>query len=283
MDNELYSELKVAKDALHRYSGSKVEDFQPYLLLTNFPKYVIYFAEKYGVPVTTGSMFTAAHAPAVGISILDFKIGSPAAAFVIDLCARTPFKAALLLGMCGGLRKHYSVGEYFLPVAGIRKEGTSDFYLPPEVPAMANFLVQKAVTNILDQEHINYHIGITYTTNIRFWEFNDRFKEELKRTHAQAVEMECATVFTASYRYKLPVGALLLISDLPLFREGAKTKASSEQIFATYMAAHVDAGIRILQHLRGLQEKHSKGAFRGSPTKPEAAQGFEYEAVTTPG
>lgn len=264
-------EEQIAKDTLERYSGSAVELFQPYLLLTNFPKYVTYFAEKRNLPILEGSMFKVAHSPDEKISILDFKIGSPAAALVIDLCAFLPVKAALLLGMCGGLRKHYKIGNYFLPIAGIRGEGTSDFYFPNEVPAMANFLVQKVATNILDREKIPYHIGITHTTNKRFWEFNKDFKKQLEISRAQAIEMECATLFTASYSYKLPLGAILLISDLPLDPEGIKTKKSSENVYAKHTAEHVELGVKALQGVEQALAQHAKGAFRGMRRRFEKA------------
>lgn len=257
-------EEKIARDTLERYSGSLVDDFQPYLLLTNFPRYVAYFAESRKVPIIEGSMFKVAHSPEEKISILDFKIGSPAAALVIDLLANLPIKATLLLGMCGGLRRSYKVGDYFVPIASIRGEGTSDFYFPSEVPAMANFLVQKAVTNVLEKEQIHYHIGITHTTNKRFWEFNQSFKERLEASRAQSIEMECATLFMASYSYRLPLGALLLISDLPLDPEGIKTKVSSEKVYATHTGEHVEKGIQVLKELDDSLKQHAKGAFRGS-------------------
>jgi len=208
-------EEKIARDTLERYSGSDVDAFQPYVLLTNFPKYVHYFAESRGVSVIEGSMFKVAHCPKENISILDFKIGSPSAALVIDLLSHLPIKAALMLGMCGGLRRQYKVGDYFVPVASIRAEGTSDFYFDKEVPALANFLVQKMVTNVLDAEKIRYHIGITHTTNKRFWEFSVDFVHRIKVTRPQAIEMECATLFMAGYFHKLPVGALLF--DIQFF------------------------------------------------------------------
>lgn len=257
-------EEKIAHDTLERYSGSSIADFQPYLLLTNFPKYVQYFSESREVPIVEGSMFKVAHSPKEGISILDFKIGSPAAALVIDLIAQLPIKASILLGMCGGLRRHFKVGDYFVPVAAIRAEGTSDFYFPPEVPAMANFFVQKHVYDILDNDKSTYHIGITYTTNKRFWEFNIPFKQKLEETRPQAIEMECATLFTASYYYKFPLGALLLVSDLPLTPDGIKTKKSSHEVQQLYTANHVEKGIRILQKIDISLQNHPKGIYRGS-------------------
>ena len=147
-----------------------------------------------------------------------------------------------MLGMCGGLRRRYKIGEYLVPVASIRAEGTSDFYFPPEVPALGNFLMQKAVTEVLQEEGHNYHIGLTFTTNKRFWEYNEEFKDRLKATRAQAIELECATLFTASYKCKFTLGALLLISDLPLAQ--VKTKRTSEFGYETFMPNHVEMGVK---------------------------------------
>lgn len=261
-------EAQIAADTLERYSGSDIKQFNSYLLLTNFHRYIRTFAEIHEVPLTEGSMFTAAHAPHLDISIVDFKLGCAAAALIVDLAAFLPqIKAALMLGMCGGLRRHYRVGDYFLPIAGIRAEGASDFYFPPEVPAMGNFLMQKAVTEVLEKEQSRYHIGISYTCNIRFWEFNEGFKTKLRETRAQAYEMECATLFAASYRRKLPLGALLLISDLPLKRDGIKTKASSKKIFETYTTDHLEKGVKAMLEMKEMLHKKMKGAYRGDSTQ----------------
>ena len=239
----------VANETLERYSGSPAKLFQPYLILTNFPRYVEYFAKTRKCKIYTGSMFNVAHSKKDGVSILDFKIGSPAAALVIDLCAFLPIKAALLLGMCGGLRPDYQLGEYFVPVASIRGDGTSDFYFPPEVPALGNFIIQKVVTDVLDKDKAPYHLGITHTTNKRFWEFNADFRNRLKITRPQAVEMECATLFAASYSHKLPLGALLLISDLPFKPQGVKTKEMSDLIFNTFVPDQIEKGVEIIHAL----------------------------------
>jgi AMP nucleosidase len=260
MQGEIKEE-QFAKETLERYSGCNAEDFCSNLLLTNFPRYVDHFAKKRGIPVVEGSMFKIAHSPEEDVSILDFKIGSPAAALVVDLCSFLPIKTSLLLGMCGGLRRRYQIGDYLVPVASIRGEGTSDFYFPTEVPALANFLMQKAVTDLLEEQKAAYHIGITYTTNMRFWEFNEEFKSRLRVTKAQAIEMECATLFAASYKRKYTLGALLLISDLPLNPTGIKTKKSSEFIYEKHMPDHLEKGVAILKLARHMQEHNVKGAY----------------------
>lgn len=270
-------EVEIARQTLERYSGCDATDFQPNLILTNFPRYVEYFSKSRNVPILEGSMFKVAHDPVSEVTILDFKIGSPAAALVVDICSYLPIRASIFLGMCGGLRRRYKVGEYLVPVASIRAEGTSDTYFPIEVPALANFLMQRAVTEILDQEPTTYHIGITFTTNTRFWEFNEDFKTRLKKTKAQGIEMECATLFSASYKRKFTLGALLLISDLPLERDGIKTKESAKAVYDTYTSDHVEKGIKILKHAREMQSKLIKGAYHrnldidaplGSPHPP---------------
>jgi AMP nucleosidase len=264
-DDSLVVEIQedqFAKETLERYSGSSVSDFSSNLILTNFPRYIEHFAKTYNAVVHQGSMFVVAHSKEHDISMLDFKIGSPAAALVVDLCSFLPVRSAIFLGMCGGLRRRYQVGDYLLPVAAIRGEGTSDFYFPPKLPALANFLMQKAVSDVLEEDSATYHVGICYTTNMRFWEFNKDFVEELKATKAQGIEMESATLFMASYKRKFTLGALLLISDLPLEkRGGVKTKKSSDFVYENYMPDHIEKGVKILQKSREMQAQKVKGAY----------------------
>jgi AMP nucleosidase len=262
-------EAEIARQTLERYSGCPVDQFRSNLILTNFPRYVEYFATSRKVPIHKGSMFEVAHSPDEDVTILDFKIGSPAAALVVDVCSFLPIRASILLGMCGGLRRRYKVGDYLVPVASIRGEGTSDFYFSIEVPALANFLMQKAVTQILEEDKAVHHVGITFTTNMRFWEFNEEFKNRLKTTKAQGIEMECATLFTASYKRRFTLGALLLISDLPLNQDGIKTKQSSQMIFDKYAADHIEKGVRILKVAREMQSRRVKGAYHSNLPPPQ--------------
>lgn len=258
---EKVSEKRFALDTLERYSGCSHKDFCSNLLLTNFPHYVEQFSKDKKAKIFEGSMFKVAHAPADDVSIIDFKIGSPAAALVMDLVSFLPIKANLVLGMCGGLRRRYKIGEYILPVASIRDEGTSNHYFPAEVPALSNFLITRAATETLEKEKILYHIGTTYTTNKRFWEFNEDFKTKLKGSRAQAIEMECATLFTASYSRNISLGALLLISDLPLDPRGVKTKKSAGFVFQKYMKDHISLGVKILHKSVDMLKKKVKGIY----------------------
>ena len=85
----------------------------------------------------------------------------------------------LFLGKCGGLKKT-KVGDFILPIAAIRGEGTSNDYLPPEIPALPSFRLQKAVSAMIVKHGLDYWTGTVYTTNRRVWEHDEKFKEYLQ-------------------------------------------------------------------------------------------------------
>jgi AMP nucleosidase len=245
---------KIGRDSLERYTDSSASDFQPYILLTNFSQYVSRFSKAMRSKVLEGSLMEVSHAPEEKISIVNFGVGSPVAALVIDLLAFINPEAILMLGMCGGLRDKHKVGDFFNPVAAIRDEGTSNHYMPPQVPALSSFTIQKAVTTEIEKARCFYHTGVVHTTNYRMWEFDDGFRETLEKEKVSAVEMECATLFSAGFSRRLNVGALLLISDLPRTSHGIKTKKSSRMVFTKYTDAHLTIGINVLRHIRDMEQ-----------------------------
>jgi AMP nucleosidase len=195
----------------------------------------------------------ACHWPEERISILNFGVGSPLAALVIDLLAFVDPVAILMLGQCGGLRTKHRIGDYFNPVAAIRDEGTSNHYMPPGVPALASFTVQKVVATEVERANLYYHTGVCHTTNYRMWEFDEKFRETLKSEKVGAIEMECATLFSAGFSRNLNVGALLLISDLPHTRRGIKTKQSSKMVFRKFSRSHLEMGLNVLMRIREME------------------------------
>ncbi len=132
----------------------------------------------------------------------------------------------MFLGKCGGLKRKNHLGDLILPIAAIRGEGTSNDYLPPEVPALPAFELQRAVSTMIRDLGHDYWTGTVYTTNRRVWEHDDRFKEKLRRTRSMAIDMETATIFAAGFANHISTGALLLVSDQPMIPEGVKTEAS---------------------------------------------------------
>jgi AMP nucleosidase len=248
---------EIVANWLPRYTGTSLADFGEYVLLTNFGHYVELFAEWNGVPVT-GADKPMPNATADGITMINFGMGSPNAATVMDLLAAVEPKAALFLGKCGGVKKKNRIGDLILPIAAIRGEGTSDDYLPRNVPALPAFQLQRAVSTMIRDLGHDYWTGTVYTTNRRVWEHDDVFKDYLRHTRCMAVDMETATIFAAGFANSIPAGALLLVSDQPMIPEGVKTAASDRSVTETYVQAHIQVGIEALKLVRrnGRSVKH---------------------------
>src|SRR5690554_4978372 len=145
---------EIVKDWLPRYTGRPIDQFGEYILLTNFHNYVEMFAEKFDVPIM-GKDKPMQTATAKNITIINFGMGSAMAATVMDLISAITPKAALFLGKCGGLKKT-KIGDLILPIAAIRGEGTSDDYLPPEIPALPSFRLQRAVSSMIKKHELDY-------------------------------------------------------------------------------------------------------------------------------
>jgi len=198
------------------------------------------------------------NASAEGITIINFGMGSPNAATIMDLLSSIKPKAVLFLGKCGGLKKKNQLGDFILPIAAIRNEGTSNDYLPPEVPALPAFNLQRAVSHILRNSGQDYWTGVVFTTNKRVWEHDTRFKKYLTKTRAIAIDMETATLFTVGFANQIPTGALLLVSDQPMISTGVKTEASDKLVTTQFVEKHIQAGIDALFEIKnnGLSVKH---------------------------
>ncbi len=254
------SKKEIVDNWLPRYTGTELEEFGEYIILVNFSNYVYMFAEQHNVEVK-GEGKAMQTATANGITIINFGMGSPNAATIMDLLTAIDSKACLFLGKCGGLRSDKNkVGDLILPIAAIRGEGTSDDYLPSEVPALPSFALQKAIsTTIRDYKH-DYWTGTVYTTNRRVWEHDIEFKEYLRAIRCMAIDMETATLFVAAFKNKISAGALLLVSDMPMTPEGVKTSKSDANVTKHYVEKHLQIGIASLKQLinNGKTVKHLK-------------------------
>jgi AMP nucleosidase len=238
----------IVKNWLPRYTGQPIEAFGAYILLCNFSHYVRLFAELNNVPVQ-GQDGPMASATANGITIINFGMGSPGAATIMDLLSAINPKAVLFLGKCGGLKEKNKVGDLILPIAAIRGEGTSNDYFPPEVPALPSFALQKAISTTIRDYERDYWTGTVYTTNRRVWEHDTAFKKYLQRIRAMAIDMETATIFSAGFYNQIPTGALLLISDQPMTPEGVKTSVSDKSVTRRFAEPHLQIGIDSLRQL----------------------------------
>ena len=184
------------------------------------------------------------------VTLINFGMGSPNAATILDLLTAIEPEAVLFIGKCGGLKDKNVVGDYILPIAAIKGEGTSDDYMPHEVPALPAFSIQKACSKAIVAHARKYYTGVVYTTNRRVWEYDDRFKEYLRSTRAMAVDMETATIFTVGFANRIPTGALLLVSDRPMISEGIKTAESDKHVTQEFVKQHLEIGIEVLNNIR---------------------------------
>ncbi len=248
---------EIVENWLPRYTGRKLEDFGPHILLTNFQHYVEIFAERFNVPVV-GEEKNMPNASAEGITIINFGMGSPNAATIMDLLSAIQPQAVLFLGKCGGLKKKNKLGDLILPIAAIRSDGTSNEYLPPEIPALPAFSLQRAVSTAIRENRQDYWTGVVYTTNRRVWEYDERLKKYLKKSRAIAVDMETATIFTVGFANQIPSGALLLVSDQPMISSGIKTEVSDQRVTSSFVDSHLKIGVDALLEIKnnGRSVKH---------------------------
>jgi len=248
---------EIVENWLPRYTGQELKDFGQYILLCNFSNYIALFAQMHKVKVI-GRDKPMQSATAENITIINFGMGSPTAATMMDLLSAISPKAVLFLGKCGGLKKVNNVGDLILPIAAIRGEGTSNDYFPQEVPALPSFALQKAISTTIRDYSLDYWTGTVYTTNRRVWEYDEDFKDYLRKIRVMAIDMETATIFTTGFYNRIPTGALLLVSDQPMIPEGVKTTKSDIKVTKNYVETHLLIGIDSLKQLinQGLTVKH---------------------------
>jgi AMP nucleosidase len=239
---------EIVENWLPRYTGTPLDEFGEYILLVNFGAYLETFARLNNVEIK-GKERSMPSATAGNITMIRFGMGSANAATVMDLLSAISPKACLFLGKCGGLKHINALGDYILPIAAIRGEGTSDDYFPPEIPALPAFSLQKAISTTIRDMGINYYTGTVYTTNRRVWEHDQEFKQYLQKTRAMGIDLETATIFIVGFANSISTGALLLVSDQPMISSGVKTEKSDKLVTENFMENHVVIGIESLKQL----------------------------------
>lgn len=246
---------EIVKDWLPRYTGMPLDAFGDYVLLTNFDNYIRQFAERFDCEVYGENRPMKAATNKDGVTIVNFGIGSANAATIMDLLSARDTKGVLFLGKCGGLKKSTEIGNFILPIAAIRGEGTSDDYFPQEVPALPSFKLHKFVSEKLKEQNLEYRTGVIYTTNRRVWEHDQEFLAKLKRMTAIGIDMETATIFIVGHHNEIARGALLLVSDVPTTPEGIKTEQRDKAVTASWADQHLELGITAMTELGNSGEK----------------------------
>jgi AMP nucleosidase len=257
-DPSMKTKLEIAANWLPRYTSTQIDEIGDYILLTNFHDYVLRFAQKFGCAIKGAGRPMQTATNSQGLTIINFGMGSANAATIMDLLvARSPL-GVLFLGKCGGLKKSTELGHFILPIAAIRGEGTSNDYLPPEVPALPSFKLHKFVSDKIIAHGQEYRTGVIYTTNRRVWEWDEVFRKRLEQLSVIGIDMETATLFIVGHVNQISRGALLLVSDVPMVPEGVKTEASDRYVTEHYAQLHLEIGIEAMTEVgvKGEPIKH---------------------------
>ncbi len=215
------SELSIER--LEHYTGTRAEDFQRYVLLTNYQMHLKAFRDQF--PDCVQSNRPDVQMPAMhqqqsdnrGISIVNIGVGPSNAKNLTDHLAVLRPDAMLMVGHCAGVRNHQEIGDFVLASGYMRGDHLLDESLPPSVPITPSFLINRQLAKVLDDSGLPYRIGAVYTTGDRNWELAlRRTMVHLRASRSIAVDMESATVAANGFRYRIPSATLLCVSDKPL-------------------------------------------------------------------
>ncbi|MEM1288643.1 MAG: AMP nucleosidase [Pseudomonadota bacterium] len=204
-----------------------------------------------------------------GISIVNIGVGPSNAKTITDHIAVLRSHAWLMLGHCAGLRSTQRLGDYVLAHGYVREDHVLDADLPPWVPIPPLAEVQVALETAVAQTTnlSGYELkkvmrtGTVATIDNRNWELRD-FSEPVERfsqSRAVALDMESATIAANGFRFRVPYGTLLCVSDKPLHGE-LKLPGMASAFYKQQVAQHLQIGIRAMEGLRSMPHErlHSR-------------------------
>ncbi len=193
-----------------------------------------------------------------GITLVNIGVGPSNAKTITDHLAVLRPEAWLMIGHCGGLRPTQRIGDYVLAHAYLRDDHIMDEVLPPEIPIPAIAEVQQALAGAA--EHVSgtsgadlkrrMRTGTVVTTDDRNWEL--RYTDSALRfsqSRAVGIDMESATIAAQGYRFRVPYGTLLCVSDKPLHGE-LKLPGQANSFYDEAIAGHMQIGIKTCELLR---------------------------------
>lgn len=193
-----------------------------------------------------------------GITLVNIGVGPSNAKTITDHLAVIRPEAWLMIGHCGGLRPSQRIGDYVLAHAYLRDDHIMDDVLPPEIPIPAIAEVQQALARAAetvsgqsgDELKQRLRTGTIVTTDDRNWEL--RYSQSALRfslSRAVGVDMESATLAAQGYRFRVPYGTLLCVSDKPLHGE-LKLPGQANRFYERAIAEHLKIGIEACEQLR---------------------------------
>ncbi len=273
---------------IRHYTATAPEHYQNFVLFTNYQRYVDEFVE-YGrneveagradALVEPGDRITRKGAPPMqaplsklpqmpayhmvrtnhaGVTLVNIGVGPSNAKTITDHLAVLRPHVWLMIGHCGGLRRTQRLGDYVLAHAYLRDDNVLDDVLPPSIPLPTIAEVQLGLTRAVQEitgieggalkEHLR--TGTVVTTGDRNWELRfDQIAVRLNQSRAIAIDMESATIAANGYRYRVPYGTLLCVSDRPLHGE-IKLPGMADAFYQERVSQHLDIGIRAVDLLR---------------------------------
>ncbi|MFA5988620.1 MAG: AMP nucleosidase [Sphingomonas sp.] len=194
----------------------------------------------------------------MGITLVNIGVGPSNAKTITDHLAVVRPEAWLMIGHCGGLRPSQRIGDYVLAHAYLRDDHVLDDVLPPEIPVPAIAEVQQALARAAqtvsgqsgDELKRRLRTGTIVTTDDRNWEL--RYSKSALRfslSRAVGIDMESATIAAQGYRFRVPYGTLLCVSDKPLHGE-LKLPGQANRFYERAIAEHMKIGIEACEELR---------------------------------
>ena len=288
---------------LRHYSGTEPQNFQRYMLFTNYHRYVDAFvrwaveqvrdpdsgytalAGAGGLMVTAGDadperviadgMWRRHQMPAYhliadggcGITLVNIGVGPSNAKTITDHLAVLRPEAWLMIGHCGGLRESQRIGDYVLAHAYLRDDHVLDAVLSPTVPippiAEVQQALQEAALQVSGEDEIalrqRLRTGTVVTTDDRNWELRYSSSALLfNQSRAVAIDMESATIAAQGYRFRVPYGTLLCVSDKPLHGE-IKLPGQANRFYERAIDEHLRIGIVACELMRANSRRlHSR-------------------------
>ncbi|HEX6982311.1 MAG TPA: AMP nucleosidase [Balneolaceae bacterium] len=245
--------IDISLNRLEHYTGTRPEDFQRYILFTNYDMHVGVFKERFPdcvQPSREGVQMPAYHHKLddnKGVTLINIGVGPSNAKTITDHVAVLRPDAMIMVGHCGGLRNHQEIGDFVLATGFMRDDGVLDDILPLNIPITPNYLLNVYLKEVLDKYNRDHRLGTIYTTANRNWEFiKKRTVEQIHMSRSIAVDMESATVATNGYRYRIPNATLLCVSDKPLH---GKPKLSNEaqEFYDNSKQLHLEMVLEVLE------------------------------------
>ena len=244
--------IEISLNRLEHYTGTQPEDFQRYILFTNYDMHVEVFLDKFPDavrPARDGVQMPAYHHKLdnnKGITLVNIGVGPSNAKTITDHVAVLRPDAMIMVGHCGGLRNHQEIGDFVLATGFMRNDGVLDDILPLNIPITPNYMLNVYLKEVLNNYGRDHRMGTIFTTSNRNWEFvKRRTVEQIHMSRSIAVDMESATVATNGYRYRIPNATMLCVSDKPLH---GKPKLSNEAqtFYENSKQLHIEMAVEAL-------------------------------------